>query len=209
MRSASDGFGSSLRHDEPFAISMVWLPPGGGGSEGEARGRESLRGEEASMTATIDRAGGARVGSGFPTVASRVRDWATSNPDGDCDAREGLRHLAGAHLGADSGMTSSPPPTACSPSASDVGDVVSIHSEDRPEWVILDLADGRDPRHHHRAVSDQPDGRGRSTCSTTPAPRSTSPRIRSRSTRSSKPGPTPFPSVTNILYVEPRGARHL
>ena len=41
------------------------------------------------------------------------------------------------------------------------GDRVSIHSEDRPEWVILDLATVAVRGDHGRLLPDQPGGRGR------------------------------------------------
>ncbi len=79
------------------------------------------------------------VGAGYPTVASRAREWAVAKPaqlamrekdfgiwreytwgrtwDLVLDAAHGLLALG-----------------------VDVGDRVTIHSEDRPEWVIMDLA---------------------------------------------------------------------
>jgi len=91
------------------------------------------------MTATVERVDGPDSGTGVVTVASRVRDRAAQTPQGIAmrekdfgiwleytwdrlwddivTAAHGLLHLG-----------------------TDVGDVVSIHSEDRPEWVILDLA---------------------------------------------------------------------
>jgi long-chain acyl-CoA synthetase len=89
------------------------------------------------MTTLAEQPGRSAVGA--PTVASRVRDWAERAPDSVAfrnkdygiwletswsqlwdviqDAAHGLLAL---------GL--------------DVGDRVSIHAEDRPEWVILDLA---------------------------------------------------------------------
>jgi long-chain acyl-CoA synthetase len=91
------------------------------------------------MTAIMGRSDASAPGTGFPTVASRVRDWAQRMPDGTAmrekdygiwqeytwsqlweliqDAAHGLLALG-------------------------VGerDVVAVHSEDRPEWIILDLA---------------------------------------------------------------------
>ncbi len=91
------------------------------------------------MTATLDHPEAAAAGTGYPTVASRVRDWAALSPHAIAlrekdygiwqeytwaqlwnlvqDAAHGLLALG---VGP--------------------GDRVSIHSEDRPEWMILDFA---------------------------------------------------------------------
>ena len=53
------------------------------------------------------------------------------------------------------------PRTACSRSGSQPGDRVSIHAEDRPEWVVLDLATVAMRGDHGRLLPDQPGGRGR------------------------------------------------
>ncbi len=91
------------------------------------------------MTSVVERRESPDVGAGFPTVASHVRDWAEKIPD-----RVALREkdygiwqeitwkeywetvLDAAHGLLALGV--------------EVGDRVSIHSEDRPEWVILDVA---------------------------------------------------------------------
>ncbi len=91
------------------------------------------------MTTTVESTDVRAAGSGFFTVAARVRRWAEESPDaialrdkdfgiwrettweGFWDQVEVAAHGLLA-LGIE------------------VGDVVSIHSEDRPEWVILDMA---------------------------------------------------------------------
>ncbi len=91
------------------------------------------------MTATMDRPSAPSIGSGYLTVASRARDWAATSPDlvamrdkdfGIWQERTWGRLwdevLTAAHALLDIGVS--------------VGDVVSIHSEDRPEWIVLDLA---------------------------------------------------------------------
>ncbi len=91
------------------------------------------------MTATIDQVPPQSAPTGHLTVAARVRDWAQNMPDTVCmrnkdygiwqewtwrQAWEEVLTAAHALLALDVG----------------VQEVVSIHAEDRPEWVILDMA---------------------------------------------------------------------
>ena len=93
--------------------------------------------------------------AGVPTVASLARDWARRTPHHVAmrekdfgiwreyswdttwnlvlDAAHGLLALG-----------------------VDTGDRVSIHSEDRPEWVLRRPGHRRRPGHHRRALPDQP-----------------------------------------------------
>ncbi|MFQ5517569.1 MAG: AMP-binding protein, partial [Acidimicrobiia bacterium] len=93
------------------------------------------------MTTTVAKPEVPDVGTGYPTVASRIREWARRRPhavamrekdygiwqektwaqlwDEIVTAAHGLLAL-GVHR----------------------GQVVSIHSEDRPEWVLMDAAAG-------------------------------------------------------------------
>ncbi len=91
------------------------------------------------MTATIERVDSPNTGSGVETVASRVRDWAQREPLGTAMREKDFgiwreytwEQLWEEIVVAGHGLLAL---------GVDVGDVVSIHSEDRPEWVILDLA---------------------------------------------------------------------
>ncbi len=91
------------------------------------------------MTATIDQPSPSAAAQGYPTVASRVRDWAERTPEGVVlrEKDYGIWQewtwiqlwddvLSAAHALLALDVT--------------VGDVVSIHSEDRPQWIVLDLA---------------------------------------------------------------------
>ena len=91
------------------------------------------------MTTTTERPEAPESGSLYPTVASRVLTWSDTNPN-DVALREkdfGIwqeitwRELWDQVETAAHGLLAL---------GVGVGDVVSIHSEDRPEWVILDLA---------------------------------------------------------------------
>ncbi|MGA7272180.1 MAG: AMP-binding protein [Acidimicrobiia bacterium] len=91
------------------------------------------------MTTLADRRDVPPVGSGFPTVAALVRSWAERRPDAVAmrekdygiwqeitwaDLWERIRLVAHGLLAL----------------GVEPGDRVSIHSEDRPEWIILDFA---------------------------------------------------------------------
>ncbi len=91
------------------------------------------------MTATMDRPGAPELGAGTPTVASRVRDWALARPDAVAMREKdfGIWQEITWAVFWDQVVTAAHGLLAL---GVDVGDVVSIHSEDRPEWVILDIA---------------------------------------------------------------------
>jgi long-chain acyl-CoA synthetase len=91
------------------------------------------------MTATLERADSAGTDAGATTVASRVRDWARSNPTGIAMREKdfGIWQEYTWERFWDDIVTAGHGLLAL---GVDVGEVVSIHSEDRPEWVILDLA---------------------------------------------------------------------
>ena len=91
------------------------------------------------MTATMDRPEAVAPGTGYPTVATLVRDWAQRQPDAVAMREKDFGiwqeyswdRLWNLVLDAGHGLLAL---------GVGVGDVVSIHSEDRPEWVILDMA---------------------------------------------------------------------
>ncbi len=78
-------------------------------------------------------------GSGYQTVASRARDWATSAPE-QLAMREKHLGVWREHRWGDVWETVEIAAHGLLALGVDVGDRVTIHSEDRPEWVILDLA---------------------------------------------------------------------
>ena len=157
------------------------------------------------MTTTLEHAGSPDLGGAFPTVAWRIRDWAERTPD-----RVALREkdfgiwqektsaelwdevLTAAHALLALGVE----PTH----------VTSIHSEDRPEWLIFDFAtvaingistglyptnpmaetqylvNDAGSRVHFAEDQEQVD-------------------------KILEAGPDAYPTVEKIIYVEPRGVR--
>ena len=157
------------------------------------------------MTATVERYGAPDLSGGYPTVASRAFDWSKSSPD-QVAMREkdfgiwqeytwgttwDLIHAA-AHGLLALGVGQ--------------GDRVSIHSEDRPEWVILDLAavalraitTGMYPTNPTAEVEYLLSDSGSSVHFAEDQEQVDKVLDIDRST---------LPSLTHILYVEPRGVR--
>ncbi|MCH7669205.1 MAG: AMP-binding protein [Acidobacteria bacterium] len=143
--------------------------------------------------------------SGIDTVATRARAWAASSPDQVAmrDKDFGIWQertwnqlwdevLTAAHGLLDLGVA--------------VGDVVSIHSEDRPEWIILDLATvairaittGMYPTNPMAEVIYLVNDSGA-------AIHFAEDQEQVDKVLDAEPGS--FPNLTNILYVEPRGVR--
>ncbi len=91
------------------------------------------------MTVVEPSTGVARGGAGHPTVASRAREWAVKAPDQLAmrDKDFGIWHEYTWEQVWDSVMDTAHGLLAL---GLDVGERVSIHSEDRPEWIIIDLA---------------------------------------------------------------------
>jgi long-chain acyl-CoA synthetase len=91
------------------------------------------------MTTMVDRTELPPVDAGYPTVAARVRAWAAEIPNHVAMREKDLGiwqeitwgHLWDQVLHAAHGLLAL---------GIEPGDRVSIHSEDRPEWIILDFA---------------------------------------------------------------------
>ena len=91
------------------------------------------------MTTTMDRPEAPSAGTGFQTVAAYVRDRARDMPEAVA-MREKDLGVWQEITWADLWETITDAAHGLMALGVDVGDRVSIHSEDRPEWVILDLA---------------------------------------------------------------------
>ncbi len=91
------------------------------------------------MTTLVDRREAPEAGVGYRTVAAMVREWAEQKPDGVAmrEKEFGIwQEISWAQLW-DQILNAAHGLLALGVSR---GDRVSIHSEDRPEWVILDFA---------------------------------------------------------------------
>ncbi len=134
------------------------------------------------MTAVVERAPSAAHRTGHPTVASEARDWSERTPTGVAMREKDLgiwREISWSDLWADvlaaaHGLLA----LGVRP-----GDRVSIQSEDRPEWVILDLATVAVRGVTVGLYPTNPPPRS-STFSPIPDPGCTWPRTRSKPTRS-------------------------
>ncbi len=91
------------------------------------------------MTTTIERRDEAASGAGYATVAALIRDRAARTPDGVAMREKDYgiwQEITWGTLWESVSLAAH----ALMALGVDVGDRVSIHSEDRPEWVILDIA---------------------------------------------------------------------
>jgi long-chain acyl-CoA synthetase len=91
------------------------------------------------MTTILEQTNTPDLSSAFPTVAWLARDWAERAPDAVAmrDKDFGIWQERTWSMLWDEILTAAHGLLAL---GVDMGDVVSIHSEDRPEWVVLDLA---------------------------------------------------------------------
>ena len=91
------------------------------------------------MTTTLGASGSASAITGYPTVAARVRDRAKTMPDTVAMREKDFGIWQEITWGEfwDAVETAAHALIAL---GIEVGDRVSIHSEDRPEWVVLDVA---------------------------------------------------------------------
>ena len=91
------------------------------------------------MTATLEQPGAASAGTGYRTVAARVREWAEHAPR-SVAMREKDYGIWQEYTWADTWDLTLDAAHGLLALGVRPGDRVSIHSEDRPEWMILDFA---------------------------------------------------------------------
>jgi len=91
------------------------------------------------MTSTLEQAGSPDLSDAFPTIVWRIREWASTTPDRVAmrDKDFGVwQERTSAQLW-DEVLTAAHALLALGVVP---GEVTSIHSEDRPEWLIFDFA---------------------------------------------------------------------
>ncbi len=91
------------------------------------------------MTTTLDKVETPDLSDAYPTIAWRARDWAERTPDGVVmrDKDFGIWQERTWSMLWDEILVAAHGLLAL---GVEKGDIVSIHSEDRPEWIVLDLA---------------------------------------------------------------------
>ena len=157
------------------------------------------------MTTTLEHTNAPDLSGAFPTVAWRVRDWALRTPDRVCmrDKDFGIwQERTSAQLW-DEVLTAA---HALLAFGIEPGDVTSIHSEDRPEWVIFDFATvavrgictGMYPTNPTAEVQYLLNDAGA---------RIHFAEDQEQVDKVLEPGRDAFPTVERIIYVEPRGVR--
>ena len=91
------------------------------------------------MTALAERPSASTAGSGYQTLAARARDWAAKAPNQTAMREKDLGIWKELNWGETWDQVSQAANGLLALGV-EAGDRVSIHSEDRPEWVIMDLA---------------------------------------------------------------------
>lgn len=91
------------------------------------------------MTTLVDRPEAAAAGVGYRTVAAMVREWAERSPD-KVAMREKEFGIWQEITWSDFWETVLDAAHGLLALGVETGDRVSIHSEDRPEWIVLDIA---------------------------------------------------------------------
>ncbi len=91
------------------------------------------------MTLVEENPASSTSGSSYRTVAARAKEWATSDPD-HIALREKDYGIWQEYTWAETWELIELAAHALLEFGVEVGDRVSIHAEDRPEWIILDLA---------------------------------------------------------------------
>lgn len=159
------------------------------------------------MTSTLEQTGSPDLSDAFPTVAWRIKQWAETTPDRVAmrDKDFGVwRERTSAQLW-DEVLTAAHALLALGVVP---GEVTSIHSEDRPEWVIFDFATvairgittGMYPTNPTAEVQYLLNDAGA---------RIHLAEDQEQIDKVIDPGRDAFPAVEKIIFVEPRGVRSM
>ena len=159
------------------------------------------------MTTTLEHTGAPDLSGAFPTVAWKMREWAQTTPDRVTmrDKDYGIwQERTCAELW-DEILTAAHALLAL---GVEPGDVTSVHSEDRPEWVIFDIASvairaictGMYPTNPTAEVQYLLNDAGA---------RVHFAEDQEQVDKVIDPGRDAFPAVETIIYVEPRGVANI
>ncbi|MCB1247229.1 MAG: AMP-binding protein [Acidimicrobiia bacterium] len=159
------------------------------------------------MTTTLESTGAPDIGGAFPTVAARVRDWAIKTPDRVAmrDKDFGIWQERTCAQLWDEVLTAGHALLAL---GVEPRDVTSIHSEDRPEWVIFDFASvavgaictGLYPTNPIAETQYLVNDSGSVVHMA---------EDQEQVDKIIDPGPDAYPTVRKIIYPEPRGVRSI
>ncbi|MGB9358086.1 MAG: AMP-binding protein [Acidimicrobiia bacterium] len=157
------------------------------------------------MTSTLEQAGRPDLSDAYPTVALMVRERSLSSPDGVAmrDKRFGIwQERTWADLWEEIVLVAH----GLLALGVQRGDVVSIHSEDRPEWVIFDLAAIAIRAMSTGLYPTNPTAEVRYLVNDSGA-RVHLAEDQEQVDKVVEPGREAFPGVEKIVYLEPRGLR--
>ncbi len=159
------------------------------------------------MTTTLEQTGAPSLDDAFPTVAWRTRDWAIRTPDRVAmrDKDFGIWHERTSAQLWDEVLTAAHGLLALGVRPKDV---TSIHSEDRPEWLIFDFASvainaictGLYPTNPIAETQYLINDAGSKVHFA---------EDQEQVDKILDAGPGAYPTVEKIIYVEPRGVRTL
>ena len=157
------------------------------------------------MTSTVEQTGRPDLSDAYPTVALMVRERSLSSPDGVAmrDKRFGIwQERTWADLWEEIVLVAH----GLLALGVQRGDVVSIHSEDRPEWVIFDLAAIAIRAMSTGLYPTNPTAEVRYLVNDSGA-RVHLAEDQEQVDKVVEPGREAFPGVEKIVYLEPRGLR--
>ncbi len=157
------------------------------------------------MTTTVEYAGSPDLSDAFPSVVWKIREWADKTPDRVAmrDKDFGIWQERTSAQVWDEVLTAAHALLAL---GVEPGDVTSIHSEDRPEWIIFDFATiairgictGMYPTNPTNEVQYLlNDSQSKIHCA----------EDQEQIDKVIDPGREAFPTVEKIIYLEPRGVR--
>ncbi|MEZ5174601.1 MAG: AMP-binding protein [Acidimicrobiia bacterium] len=157
------------------------------------------------MTTTLEQAGAPDLSDAFPTVAWRVRDWAMRTPDRIAmrDKDFGIWQERTSAQVWDEVLTAAHGLLAL---GVEQGDVTSIHSEDRPEWIIFDFATAAIGAVSTGLYPTNPMAETRYLVNDAGSKVHFA-EDQEQVDKIVDAGPDAFPTVERIIYVEPRGVR--